>query len=133
VEVASQVEEKESIWRQPIGEILHREITADFLKKELTIPDFLKKEIPGGILDKEIVFRRKRSDDVVEGEDIEQTVCVSCGKETPATVSTCVHCGGHIEATYQRENYLQQLETTREQVGAGEESQSLLDISDEIL
>ncbi len=126
------MEEKDSIWRQPISELLQKEITADFLKKELTLPEFLKKEIPGGILDKEIVFRRKRSDDTVEDEEIEQTVCFSCRKETPATVSTCVHCGAHIEATYKRDNYLQQLEA-QEGAQVSEESVSLLDLSDEIL
>jgi len=136
------MDEKESIWRQPISELLQKELSAeflkkdlsaDFLKKELTLPEFLKKEIPGGVLDRDVLFWKKRSAEAPDEDEIEQTVCFSCRKETPATVSTCVHCGAHIEATYKRDNYLRQLETDQKQDRAEEGSLSLLDLSDEIL
>lgn len=127
------MDEEKSIFRQPIGEVLRRELSADFFKKEIALPDFLKKEIPGGILDKEILFWRKQPAQVEEEDHIEQASCFSCGKETPVTVSTCVHCGAHIEASFERENYLRGLTPGKSQTGSDVEPKSLLDLTDEIL
>lgn len=95
-------EKKDGILHQPVGEILRKEIKADFLKKDLhvpdalkrdiTIPEFLKRELPvGDFLGKEITLRRKR-------ESVDQVVCFACGRETPSTVSRCLHCEASIEA-----------------------------------
>jgi hypothetical protein len=94
--------DKEGILHRPVGELLKtelhvpealkRDITIpDALKRDITIPEVLKREIPvGGILGKEISFRRRR--------EIDQVVCFACGRETPSTVSRCLHCEALLEA-----------------------------------
>lgn len=67
------MQDGDSIFRQPLGEVLRREISADFLKKELTIPEFLKNDIPLGILDKEIHFRRRPEEPPDDSAAVEQT------------------------------------------------------------
>jgi DNA-directed RNA polymerase subunit N (RpoN/RPB10) len=123
------LEENESILHQPLGELLRREISVEFLKKELTIPEFLKKEIPLGILDKEIHFRRVKTDMPYDSSVVEQTRCFSCGKDTPATVATCLHCGAHIEATYKLPSS-KPSEDTDEGYDA---DVSLIDVADDLL
>lgn len=127
------MDEKESIFKKPVGDILRKEISADFFKKEITLPDFLKKEIPGGILDKDILFWRSEPGQTEEPEVIEQAQCFSCGKDTPATVSTCMHCGAHIEVSYERENYLHGMTSGKAKNHPEPQSRTLLDLTDEIL
>lgn len=127
------MDEKDSMLRQPIGEVLRKQLSADFLKKEIAVPGFLKKEIPGGILDKDVLFWRKQAKQAEEAEDIEQAECFACGKETPATVSTCMHCGAHIEVSYERDNYLDGLTSIEAQGHPDPQSRTLLDLTDEIL
>ncbi|MHB8894366.1 MAG: hypothetical protein ACYC99_04195 [Candidatus Geothermincolia bacterium] len=85
-------EKKDGILHQPIGELLKKEITADFLKKDLHVPEALKREIPvGKFLSKEITLKRRK-------DSVDQVVCFACGRETPATVSRCLHCEATLEA-----------------------------------
>lgn len=64
---------KDSFWLREVGEVC---------KNNSHIPEFLSKKI------------KLRKDST---EDTSQTVCFSCGKTTPATISTCLACGGPIE------------------------------------
>jgi hypothetical protein len=123
------LEEKESILHQPIGELLRREISVEFLKKELTVPEFLKKDIPLGILDKEIHFRRVKTEAPCDTSVVEQTRCFSCGKDTPATVASCLHCGAHIEASYQQPSFEPREDTGR----AYAADLSLIDVAEDLL
>jgi hypothetical protein len=94
--------DKEGILHRPVGELLKtelhvpealkRDITIpDALKRDITIPDMLKRDIPvGGFLGKEITFRRRR-------DAVDQVVCFACGRETPSTVSRCLHCEALLE------------------------------------
>ncbi len=122
------MEDGKGILHQPIGELLQREISADFLKKEIKLPDFLKKEIPGGILDKEITFgRRKRV--AAADDEVEQMTCTMCGRQTPATVASCLHCGAHHEVSVDDSRA-----TGRASRSPDDDfSSSLIDLSDELL
>jgi len=65
---------KDSFWLREVGEVA---------RNNSHVPEFLSKDI------------KLRKDST---EDTPQTVCFSCGKTTPATVSTCLACGGPIKA-----------------------------------
>jgi hypothetical protein len=50
-------------FRKPVSEILRKELSADFLKKELTIPEFLKREIPVSNFDKDVLLWRRQAEE----------------------------------------------------------------------
>lgn len=92
-----------SIWKQPLGDVMKKDITIpEFMKKEITIPDVLKKDINdlpiGEFLRKERHLRRQV--DVLDEDDVEMVKCSNCGRETPATVSNCLHCESPLEEGY---------------------------------
>lgn len=130
--------DEDSVLRQPLGELMKREISADFLKKELTLPDFLKKdltipeffkkEIRGGILDKEIHLRRQKPEVGYESPVVQLLTCGACGKQTPSTVNTCLNCGEHIDAAYMMEDP-RRYEVHKEDAGP----RDLIDLAEEIL
>lgn len=95
-------EKNDGILHKPVGGFLRKEIKADFLKRELhvpaalkrdiAIPDVLKRELPvGDFLGREITLRRRK-------DSVDQVICFACGRQTPATVSRCLHCEAMIEA-----------------------------------
>lgn len=125
--------EKESIFHQPLGEVMRREVNADFLRKELTT-DFLKKEIPLGrlgFLDRDIHLRKKQQEAPVrESSGVPQVTCFACKNETPSTVSKCLHCGAHLAER-------QEVETAAPppslSLDLNMPSRSLIDIAEDIL
>lgn len=91
-----------SIWKQPLGEVMKKDLTIpDVMKKDI-IPDILRTDVNdlpiGDFLRKEIHIRRQV--DVQDEDEVEMTTCASCGRETPATVSTCLHCESPLEEGY---------------------------------
>jgi hypothetical protein len=117
-------EEKESIFKVPLGEALRRDLSLDFLKKE----------IPGGFLDKEIRFRKRK--DAVEEDmaGVQQVTCYACRRATPSTVGTCLHCGAPLEAGY-RNPEVPPAEAQRNDYISHENApvKSLIDMEEEIL
>lgn len=132
------MKENESIFHQPLGEVMRKEISADFLKKEISLPRFLRKEINGGFLDTEIRFSRRdnyqtESKRTSDSPVVELTRCYSCGKPTPATVASCLHCGAHIEATYKKPEPGKEPEQTVNRARRYEQPKTLIDLAEDIL
>lgn len=94
---------EKSIWKQPLGEVMKKEMTIpEALKKDITIPEVLKKDINdlpiGDFLRKEIHIRRQV--ETTADDEVEMVTCTNCGKETPATVANCLHCESPLEGGY---------------------------------
>ncbi|MBN1289569.1 MAG: hypothetical protein JXA49_08040 [Actinobacteria bacterium] len=80
---------RKSIEKQPPGDLMQRERSGhEFLDEDFR--DFFKEKTGA----------RDQADDSVE--EVKQIRCYSCGKDTPATVCTCLNCGAPLDVDYKR-------------------------------
>ncbi len=93
---------KDSFWLREVGEVC---------KNNSHIPEFLSREV------------KLRKDTTIHTP---QTVCFSCGKTTPATISTCLACDGPIKNSSNIES--PELTQSKQM-----ESRSFIEIAEELL
>lgn len=70
----------------------------DLIQEERLVHTFLDEDFD------ELLEKKSCSPDRAEtlGDEVRQIRCYSCGKETPATVSTCLNCGAPHDVEYEK-------------------------------